>query len=104
MRTASTWFVAFGMTVCSAWGQENDKMEDLRQGHQLAVLLCAPDLNPPAPSFVSIAQQKHLDADSLKNFLTTTHRGLDNPKGMPDLSLANSQIKQIITYILSLRK
>jgi len=116
MRTASTWFIAFGMTVCAAWGQESDKMEDLRQGHQLAVMLCAkchpaapdqrlmPDLNPPAPSFESIAQQKHLDADSLKNFLTTTHRGLDNPKGMPDLSLANSQIKQLVTYILSLRK
>jgi mono/diheme cytochrome c family protein len=116
MRTASTCFVAFWMTVCSAWGQESDKAEDLRQGHQLAVLLCAkchlaasdqrlmPDLNPPAPSFAQIAQRKDLDADSLKIFLTTTHRGLDNPKGMPDLSLANSQVKQVVAYILSLRK
>jgi len=31
MRTASTCFVAFWMTVCSAWGQESDKAEDLRQ-------------------------------------------------------------------------
>jgi len=116
MRTASTWFVAFWMTACSAWGQDSNKAEDLRQGHQLATLLCAkchlaspdqsvmPDSNPPAPSFVSIAQRKDIDADSLKNVLTTTHRGLDNPKGMPNLSLADSQVKQVVAYILSLRK
>jgi mono/diheme cytochrome c family protein len=116
MRTASTCFVAFWVTVCSAWGQESDKAGDIRQGHRLAVMLCArchlaapdqrqtPDLNPPAPSFASIAQRKDIDSDTLKNFLTTTHRGLDNPKGMPDLSLANSQVKQVVTYILSLRK
>jgi hypothetical protein len=41
MRTASTCFVVFWMTVCSAWGQESDKAEDIRQGHQLAAMLCA---------------------------------------------------------------
>jgi len=65
MRTASTCFVAFWLTLCSAWGQESDKAEDVRQGHQLAVMLCAkchlaapdqrltPDLNPRAVVFIN---------------------------------------------------
>ena len=32
------------------------------------------------------------------------HRALDNPKGMPNLSLANSQVKQVVAYMLSLRQ
>ncbi len=63
-----------------------------------------PILNPPAPSFESIAQRADISADSLENFITTTHRGLDNPNGMPNLSLVDYQVKEVVAYILSLRK
>jgi len=64
----------------------------------------APTLDPPAPSFESIAQQKDTSAESLAHFLTTTHQGLNNPKGMPNPELADFQVNEIVAYILSLRK
>lgn len=116
MRVTFTWFVDFWIAMCSASGQESNSAEDLRQGHQLAAMLCGnchvaapdqpfmPDSNPTAPSFESIAQRKDINADSLKAFLTATHRGLDSPKGMPYPYLADYQVKQVIAYLLSLRK
>jgi len=44
-------------------------------------------LTPPAPVFASIVRQKAFDAESLAHFLATTHRGLDNPKGMLNVDL-----------------
>jgi cytochrome c2 len=98
MRIASTWFVVFWMAVGLAWGQEGNTADDVRKGHQLAAMLCgmchvaAPDQpfmptsNPPAPSFESITQRKDINATSLQTFITTTHRGLDSPKGMAILT------------------
>jgi len=86
------------------------------KGHYLAVRVCAichlaapdqeskPLLNPPGPPFQSIAQRPGLTADSLEKFITTAHRGLDNPKGMPNPDLAAYQVKQAAAYIMSLRK
>lgn len=116
MRTAAIAFVFFCMAVGSAWAQETGAAADLRAGHQLAAMLCGnchvatpdqpfmPILDPPAPSFASIAERKDLTAEWLTNFLTTTHRGLDNPKGMPNPYLADYQVKQVVAYLLSLRK
>lgn len=116
MRIASKLLVALCFSTCSALGQEVNPADDLRQGHQLAALLCsschlaAPDQPYPpeskisAPSFKSIAQRKDVNAQTLRRFLTTTHRGLDNPNGMPRPNLADYQINQVIAYILSLRK
>jgi cytochrome c1 len=36
--------------------------------------------------------------------VTTTHRGLDEPNGMPNPYLVDYQIKQVIAYMMSLRK
>jgi mono/diheme cytochrome c family protein len=95
-----------------AAAQENE----VDQGHHLATLICsachvaAPDqdfepiLRPPAPPFVSIAERRDLTADYLQTFLSTTHRDVLNPKGMPNPLLLDYQIKQISAYILSLRK
>jgi mono/diheme cytochrome c family protein len=103
--------------VCSARSEDlKASGEDLKAGHQLAAMLCgqchlaapdqpfAPDTNPPAPSFKSIAQRQGISADSLTQFLATTHQGLDRPKGMPSPYLADYQIKQVVAYILSLRE
>jgi mono/diheme cytochrome c family protein len=95
-----------------ASAQENEVTE----GHHLATLICsachvaAPDqsfepiLRPPAPAFVSIAERSNVTADFLRTFLTTTHRDISNPRGMPNPQLLDDQIKQISAYILSLRK
>jgi cytochrome c1 len=40
----------------------------------------------------------------LEHFLKTTHKGLDNPKGMENPGLADFQVKAIVAFILSLRK
>ena len=115
MRTMLTALLVFGLAVCAASGEEGTA-EDVRQGHQLAVLLCAnchvaapdqpfmPILHPPAPSFESIVQSKDFNVAALEKFITTTHRGLDNPNGMPNPYLMEYQVKQVIAFLLSLRK
>ncbi len=116
MRTVSTWLVVFWLGVCSAWGQQGTTADDVSKGHYLAVMICAtchvaapdqprmPMLKPPAPSFASIAQRKDIDEQSLEKFMTTTHKGLDSPNGMPNPDLADYQVKQVVAYLLSLRK
>ena len=90
--------------------------EDVQKGHFLAIRICGvchlaasdqpaePIMKPPAPSFASIVQHKTFDAESLTHFLTTTHRGLDNPQGMPNPDFMDYQIKQVVAYFLSLYK
>jgi len=116
MRVVSVCFAVFWMTVGSAWAQESNSEKELRAGHQLASMLCgtchvaaadqpfAPILNPPAPPFASIVQRKDFNVAWLQNFLTTTHRGLDEPSGMPNPYLADYQVKQVVAYMMSLRK
>jgi len=116
MRIATMGFVVFWMAVGAAWGEEAGTADDVRAGHQLAALVCgnchvaapdqplAPILNPPASPFASIVQRKDFTADWLRNFVTTTHRGLDEPNGMPNPYLVDYQIKQVIAYMMSLRK
>ena len=113
---ASTWLVVIWMAVCSAWGQGGNTADDVRLGHQVALTVCAichaaaadqpspPIRHPPAPSFKSIAQRKDITADSLRNFLTTTHSNRNTRTGMPKPEIADFQVKQVIAYLLSLRK
>jgi mono/diheme cytochrome c family protein len=115
MRIASTLQAVFWMVGGSAWGQESNMGDDVRLGHRLAATVCAtchlpapdqpemPFLKPPAPSFESIAQREDITADSLEHFISTTHRGLDNPNGMPSRDLPEYRVKQVVAYTLSLR-
>jgi mono/diheme cytochrome c family protein len=115
MRLMLTLLTCVLFSVSPTWGQGTPpNAEDVQKGHTLAIRVCAvchvaapdqpsePMLSPPAPSFASIVRQKTFDAESLTRFLTTTHRGLDNPKGMPNPELADFQIKDIVAYFLSL--
>jgi len=117
MRAASALLLVLATTLGSASAQDDDQDKALvSKGHRLATAICSachvatpdqrdkPILKPPAPSFESIVQRKDITSDSLRNFLKTTHRGLDRPKGMPDPSLMDYQITEVIAYILSLRK
>lgn len=108
-------FLTTVTTICSASAQQATTPDDVRKGHDLAAAICgvchvaapdqpyAPILKPPAPSFASIAQRKDIDADSLQKFMATTHRGIDNPTGMPNPDLMDYQVIQVVAYILSLR-
>jgi mono/diheme cytochrome c family protein len=118
MRLVLTLLVFLLSSVGFTWGQagSTQNAEDVQKGHALAIKVCAvchiaapdqpskPMLTPPAPSFASIVRQKAFDAESLTHFLATTHRGLDNPKGMPNIDLMDYQIKEIVAYFLSLYK
>jgi len=62
------------------------------------MVMTSVDLNQSTSGF------KKFDTESLTRFLTTTHRGLDNPQGMPNPDFMDYQIKQIVAYFLSLYK
>lgn len=115
-RNALMKWLAFCCTLyLSSAGAETNNEAALK-GHHLAILLCTdchivaadqpypPTLNPPAPSFASIAGRKNVDAASMEKFLATTYQGVDRPNGMPNPSLAKFQITEIVAYIMSLRK
>ena len=118
MRTARFVFliVAWAAAAFPANAEEPKKADEIDKGRHLATVVCAvchvvasdqpdrPRLHPPAPSFQSIAQRKDINAKTLEDFLRTTHRGLDEPKGMPNPILLPSQIKEVSAYLLSLRK
>ena len=116
MRTALAVLATLCLTAPPAFSQGATAADEVSQGHILAVRVCsichlaAPDqerkplLDPPGPPFQSIAQRPGLTADALEKFITTAHRGLDNPKGMPNPDLAPYQVKQAAAYIMSLRK
>jgi mono/diheme cytochrome c family protein len=115
-RRAFVLVIALCATAPAARGQESARDEDVRKGRQLAIVVCAnchvsardqphkPILNPPAPSFESIAQRKGVDAAWVEAFLATTHKGLDRPRGMPNPELLEDQGRQVAAYLLSLRK
>ncbi len=112
----------FAVIVCGLVGsvlaQQAQTLDpdEVKRGHRLAVTVCAichvaapdqrflPEIATPAPSFASIVQRKDFNADWLTHFMTTTHRGLDSPTGMPNPELMDYQIEEIVAYMLSLKK
>jgi mono/diheme cytochrome c family protein len=118
MRALFIAFLAVG--VCSALAAAQTQPassppDDVQNGHYLAVLMCSnchvagpdqsiePVLQPPAPSFDSIAKRSTTTAETIRAFLTTTHRNLGNPAGMPNPELVDFQTRQVVAYLLSLR-
>lgn len=108
--------VALGVLTGAACSQDAGTADDVQQGHHLAIIICsnchvaasdqpyAPILRPPAPSFESIAQRSTISAESVRSFLTNTHRDINNPGGMSNPQLLDFQIRQVTAYLLSLRK
>ena len=100
----------------SVLAQQTSVPDDVQEGKRLAVLICAnchivardqpfqPILQPPATSFETIAQRRTTNADSIQKYLTSTHRDISNPKGMPNSQLQDYQIGPLTAYLLSLRK
>ncbi len=120
MRALFLAFLALG--ACSALAnaaqaqQASSLSDDVQNGHYLAVLICSnchvaspdqsiePILQPPAPSFESIAKRSTTTSETIREFLTTTHRNISNPAGMPNPELLDFQTRQVVAYLLSLRK
>lgn len=85
-------------------------------GREIALKICSachvvapaqefsPLLNPPAPSFAEIANRAEATRASLRHFVATTHWDEKTlPLTMPNPSLTDSQIADVVAYILSLR-
>lgn len=95
--------------------QAQGPASDAEKGRTLALRACAachvvavnqefaPILRRPGPRFDVIAARPTTTAESLENFLTTTHRTLEYPQGMPDPRLLDYQISEIVSYVLSLK-
>ena len=104
-------FIVIGLLLVGPALAETLDSEEVQKGHRLAVTVCAichvaapdqrllPELAPPAPSFASIVERKEFNADWLMHFMTTTHRGLDNPSGMPNPELMDYQIRDRCLYV-----
>jgi mono/diheme cytochrome c family protein len=96
--------------------QASSAVDDVQKGRYLAGIICSichvagpdqsiePILRPPAPSLETIAQRSTTSADTIRKFLTTTHRDISNPAGMPNPELFDFQIRQVGAYLLSLRE
>jgi mono/diheme cytochrome c family protein len=107
---------AFSALATAQAQQASSAADDVQKGRYLAGLICSichvagpdqlvePILRPPAPSFETIAQRSTTSADSIRTFLTTTHRNISNPGGMPNPELLDFQMRQVEAYLLSLRK
>jgi mono/diheme cytochrome c family protein len=63
----------------------------------------APLLKPPAPSFSEIAAQPATTEGSLRSFLRNPHGEPRRSSKMPGFILPDSQVAQVVAYILSLR-
>lgn len=96
--------------------QQTTNRDEVQKGHQLAAIICSnchvvgpdqttePILRPPAPSFESIARRSDSSSETIRSFLATTHRDINNPAGMPNPELPDFELSQVTAYILSLRK
>jgi mono/diheme cytochrome c family protein len=56
-----------------------------------------------APNFVIVAKRPDVTAQSLRQFLSTTHTTISTPGTMPDPQLTDDQKTVLVAYILSLR-
>ena len=85
-------------------------------GRELALHVCStchvvakdqqfsPLLNPPAPSFVQIANRPGTKAESLRRFVTNTHWDEKTlPLTMPNPRLTDWETADVAAYIMSLR-
>ena len=97
-------------------GAESTVSESGGAGEELALRRCSichvviadpryrPALNPPAPSFQTIAADPHTTADSLRRFIATTHWDERTiPMTMPAQDLRPDEIDAVVSYVLSKR-
>lgn len=112
-----TFYALLIATSAAPLGIVDASQDEVAAGRQLALLVCsvchvvAPDqkfeprLDQHTPSFEEIANNPSTSAESLRQFITTTHWDEHTiPITMPNPMLVDEQIAQVTSYILSLRK
>jgi mono/diheme cytochrome c family protein len=62
------------------------------------------DQQPQGPNFSAIAANPRNTEERLRTFLMTTHKSVGKDEGMPNPLLANHQIDNIVSFIISLRE
>ncbi len=84
-------------------------------GRTLALEVCAachvvakeqsfqPILQPPAPNFKALVRRPALSETFLRHFLSSPHGSMGEKGGMPNPRLADYQIDEIVTYLMSLK-
>ena len=95
--------------------QAQERGQDAVRGHAIAVRVCSachvvaadqpypPILRHPGPGFQAIADMPAETANSLRSFISTTHKTAGQPFKMPNPELTDEMQDQVVAYILSLR-
>jgi mono/diheme cytochrome c family protein len=98
--------LVLGLLAAATGGLQAQEAGDARQGRALAQAVCAdchaigkgrPSPNANAPTFEAIASLRGMSARAIVVALQTSHRT------MPNLMLADDEMRNVIAYILSLR-
>lgn len=113
--------VGIGLAVlASGWAHADSPQRGpgLERGAHVARLVCSachvvaddqefpPLLNPPAPSFKTIANRRSTTLEGVKHFVLTTHWDppYDMPLRMPNPLLLSAEADDVARYLMSLRK
>jgi len=116
--TARDWLIVGGAWILGIGCvyADNEECKPSQLGDDLAQQVCAtchvvarnqkvkPTLKEPTPSFFDIAARPGTTAQSLRQFLETTHWNRTFPMTMPRQRLSPEEIDAVICYILSLRQ
>jgi mono/diheme cytochrome c family protein len=105
------------LSGCGLAEAKNPSRATVARGEHLARLVCSachvvaadqeipPLLQPPAPSFSSIAGRPGTTAKGIRHFVMTTHWDMKTiPMTMPDMMMMPEDASAVAAYIMSLEK
>ena len=108
--------IILGLITADALAQQQPVPHpSIGAGRRLALDVCSachivaddqikkPGMQPPAPSFRSIADRPNINAQSLRTFLLKTHVTFNTPPNMPSMLLSEKEATVVSEYILSLK-
>lgn len=105
-----------GLLLAAALGAPGGALcaePDVAEGRAVARHVCSachdigadrpwpPTLQPPAPSFATLARQKKLEENYLRGFLAAPHGG--GKRNMPDPRLLDDHIDALVGYLRARR-
>jgi cytochrome c len=115
-----TWALLAVLSIlygCGLAEAKNPSRATIARGEHLARLVCSachvvaadqeipPLLQPPAPSFSSIAARPGTTAKSIRHFVMTTHWDMKTlPMTMPDMMIVPEDASAVAAYIMSLKE
>jgi len=113
-RATTAALLIFG--ICGARAAEPPATQSNARGEHIAQNLCStchivakeqqfpPILDPPAPSFLVIANRPGVSTESVRRFIVSTHWDTRTlPMRMPSTLLTDEQIDEVARYLMSLR-